>query len=114
LHFYLLIQIVRMADTKSRPMRHDLSVSYALPKAARLRAIATVGDQSYRMAKAIAWIKANYTKPLCVENLRTNLPKPYTGSLSLVNRLKPLHLQRNALSMAFAKLRGENGSPQLY
>jgi AraC-like DNA-binding protein len=36
---------------------------------ARLRAIATLGDQSHRTAKAIAWIKANYTKPLRVEDL---------------------------------------------
>lgn len=36
---------------------------------ARLRAIATLGDQSHRTAKAIAWIKANYAKPLRVEEL---------------------------------------------
>src|SRR5437667_6330886 len=36
---------------------------------ARLRAIATLGDQSHRTAKAIAWIAANYTKPLRVEEL---------------------------------------------
>jgi transcriptional regulator GlxA family with amidase domain len=36
---------------------------------ARLRAIATVGDQSHRTAKAIAWIRANYAKPLRVEDL---------------------------------------------
>ena len=36
---------------------------------ARLRAIATLGDQSHRMAKAIAWIKDNYAKPLRVEEL---------------------------------------------
>jgi AraC-like DNA-binding protein len=39
------------------------------PEGARLRAIATLGDQSHRTAKAIAWIKANYAKPLRVENL---------------------------------------------
>jgi AraC-like DNA-binding protein len=39
------------------------------PGGARLRAIATLGDQSHRTAKAIAWIKANYTKPLRVEDL---------------------------------------------
>jgi AraC-like DNA-binding protein len=39
------------------------------PEGARLRAIATLGDQSHRTAKAIAWIKANYTKPLRVEDL---------------------------------------------
>lgn len=36
---------------------------------ARLRAIATLGEQSHRTAKAIAWIKANFAKPLRVEDL---------------------------------------------
>jgi hypothetical protein len=36
---------------------------------ARLRAIATLGDQSQRTAKAIAWVRANYAKPLQVEDL---------------------------------------------
>ncbi len=35
----------------------------------RLRAIATAGDQSYRTAKVIAWIRTNYTKTLRVEDL---------------------------------------------
>lgn len=39
------------------------------PEGARLRAIATLGDQSHRTAKAIAWIKVNYAKPLRVEEL---------------------------------------------
>ena len=39
------------------------------PAGARLRAIATLGDQSHRTAKAISWIKANYAKPLRVEDL---------------------------------------------
>ena len=36
---------------------------------ARLRAIATLGQQSHRTAKAIAWISTNYAKPLRVEDL---------------------------------------------
>lgn len=36
---------------------------------ARLRAIATLGEQSQRTAKAITWILANYAKPLRVEDL---------------------------------------------
>jgi transcriptional regulator GlxA family with amidase domain len=36
---------------------------------ARLRAIATLGEQSHRTAKAIAWLKSNYEKPLRVEDL---------------------------------------------
>jgi AraC-like DNA-binding protein len=35
----------------------------------RLRAIATAGDQSYRTAKVIAWVKANYAKTIRVEDL---------------------------------------------
>lgn len=36
---------------------------------ARLRGVATLGDQSHRTAKAIAWIAANYSKTLRVEEL---------------------------------------------
>ena len=39
------------------------------PQGERLRAIATLGDQSHRTAKAIAWLRANYMKPLRVEEL---------------------------------------------
>jgi transcriptional regulator GlxA family with amidase domain len=39
------------------------------PEGARLRAAATAGDQSHRTAKAIAWVKTNYAKPLRVEDL---------------------------------------------
>jgi AraC-like DNA-binding protein len=39
------------------------------PEGARLRAIATMGDQSQRTAKAIAWVRTNYAKPLRVEDL---------------------------------------------
>lgn len=39
------------------------------PEGARLRAVATLGDQSHRTAKAIAWIAANYAKALRVEEL---------------------------------------------
>jgi AraC-like DNA-binding protein len=39
------------------------------PEAARLRAIATRGDQSQRTTKAISWIKSNFAKPLRVKEL---------------------------------------------
>jgi AraC-like DNA-binding protein len=39
------------------------------PEGARLRAIATLGDQSHRTAKAISWVKANYGRPLRVKEL---------------------------------------------
>ncbi|GGG90218.1 AraC family transcriptional regulator [Silvibacterium dinghuense] len=39
------------------------------PEGARLRAIATSGDQSHRTAKAISWIRDNYAKPVRVDDL---------------------------------------------
>jgi transcriptional regulator GlxA family with amidase domain len=39
------------------------------PQGARLRAIATNGDQSHRTAKAVAWLRANYAQPLRIEDL---------------------------------------------
>ncbi len=39
------------------------------PAGARLRAIATSGDQSHRTARAISWIKDNYAKPVRVDDL---------------------------------------------
>lgn len=39
------------------------------PQADRLRAIATAGDPSHRTARAIAWLKLNYAKPLRMEEL---------------------------------------------
>jgi len=39
------------------------------PQGGRLRTIATNGDLGNRTARAIAWLKANYTKPLRMEEL---------------------------------------------
>lgn len=39
------------------------------PQGERLRAIATTGDLSQRTARAIAWLRANYAKPLRMEEL---------------------------------------------
>jgi AraC-like DNA-binding protein len=39
------------------------------PQGERLRAIATTGDLSNRTARAIAWLRANYAKPLRIEEL---------------------------------------------
>jgi AraC-like DNA-binding protein len=39
------------------------------PEGARLRAIATSGDQSHRTAKAIAWLRTNYAEALRLEQL---------------------------------------------
>lgn len=42
---------------------------FQTPQGERLRAIATSGNLSQRAAKAIAWLSANYTKPLRMEEL---------------------------------------------
>ncbi len=39
------------------------------PQGRHLRAIATLGDQSQRTAKAVAWLRMHYAKPLRVEEL---------------------------------------------
>ena len=39
------------------------------PQAGRLRAIVTSGDLTQRTARAISWLRANFTKPLRVEDL---------------------------------------------
>ena len=39
------------------------------PQGKHLRAIATLGEQSHRTAKAVEWLRVNYTKPLRVEEL---------------------------------------------
>jgi hypothetical protein len=39
------------------------------PQGGRLRAIATSGDLSQRTARAIAWLRANYAKPLHMQEL---------------------------------------------
>jgi AraC-like DNA-binding protein len=41
------------------------------PQGERLRAIATTGDLSHRTARAIAWLRANFAKPLHMEELAT-------------------------------------------
>jgi AraC-like DNA-binding protein len=57
----------RLLDLLATPK--DIPFLSGGPEGARLRAIATVGDQSHRTAKAIAWIRANYAKPPRVEDL---------------------------------------------
>lgn len=39
------------------------------PQGKHLRAIATLGEQSQRTAKAVGWLRTNYAKPLRVEEL---------------------------------------------
>ncbi|MGC1296821.1 MAG: AraC family transcriptional regulator [Alloacidobacterium sp.] len=41
------------------------------PQGKHLRAIATLGEQSHRTARAVEWLRMNYAKPLRVEELAT-------------------------------------------
>ena len=58
--------IAFLNDLMQREILYRLLCS---PYGQRLRAIVTTGDQSYRVAKAIAWLRANYAKQLRVEKL---------------------------------------------
>ena len=42
---------------------------FRTPQGERLRAIATTGNLSHRTARALAWLRANYAKPLHMEEL---------------------------------------------
>jgi AraC-like DNA-binding protein len=70
------LRLIALLDTpKDIPFLSHLiqrEIIYRLlrtPQGERLRAIATTGDLSNRTAKAIAWLKTNYTKPLRMEEL---------------------------------------------
>lgn len=75
----LLSACCRLIDLLTNP--HDIpflggliqrEIIYRLlcgPEGARLRAIATSGDQSHRTARAISWIRDNYAKPVRVDDL---------------------------------------------
>ena len=64
-----------LADPQNIPYLSGLiqrEIIYRLltgPEGARLRAIATSGDQSHRTARAVSWIRNNYAKPVRVDNL---------------------------------------------
>ena len=69
-------RLVDLLDTpRDIPFLHGLiqrEIIYRILRSAegaRLRAIATQGEQSHRTARAIAWIRANYAKPLRLEDL---------------------------------------------
>src|SRR5271169_2180494 len=75
----LLGACIRLVDLLGTP--HDIpflssliqrEIIYRLlrsPQGRHLRAIATLGEQSHRTAKAVEWLRANYSKPLRVEEL---------------------------------------------
>jgi len=79
---------------------------------ARLRAVATLGDQSHRAAKAIAWIAANYSKPLHVEEL-AQLAKMGVSTLHhhfrMLTSMSPLQYQKQLRLQSARSLMLNNG-----
>ncbi|HEY1985636.1 MAG TPA: AraC family transcriptional regulator [Terracidiphilus sp.] len=79
--FQLLDACSRLVDLLNTPQ--DISFLSSLiqreivfrllrsPQGKHLRAIATLGEQSHRTAKAVEWLRLNYTKPLRIEELAT-------------------------------------------
>lgn len=72
------IRLVDLLDTpQDIPFLSNLiqrEIVYRLlrtPQGKHLRAIATLGEQSHRTAKAVEWLRMNYAKPLRVEELAT-------------------------------------------
>jgi AraC-like DNA-binding protein len=70
------IRLIELLDTpEDIPFLSDLlhrEIVYRIlrtPQAERLRAIATAGDLSQKTARAIAWLRANFAKPLRMEDL---------------------------------------------
>ena len=81
------------------------------PEAGRLRAIATLGDQSQRTAKAVAWIRANFAKPLRVDDL-ADIAGMGVSTLHhhfrLLTNMSPLQYQKQIrLQAARARMLGD-------
>ncbi len=82
------------------------------PEGARLRAVATLGDQSHRTAKAVAWITANYAKPLHVEEL-ARIARMGVSTLHhhfrMLTAMSPLQYQKQLRLQAARNLMLHNG-----
>ncbi|MDR3734425.1 MAG: AraC family transcriptional regulator [Acidobacteriaceae bacterium] len=67
------------------------------PQGRHLRAIATLGEQSHRTSKAVEWLRANYAKPLRVEEL-ANLARMGVSTLHhqfrSLTAMSPLQYQK--------------------
>ncbi len=78
----------------------------------RLRAVATLGDQSHRTAKAIAWIAANYSKTLRVEEL-AQLASMGVSTLhhhfKMLTSMSPLQYQKQLRLQSARSLMLNNG-----
>ena len=82
------------------------------PQGERLRAIATRGDLSHRTARAIAWLRDNYTKPLRMEELAAVAGMGVSTlhhQFRALTEMSPLQYQKQ-LRLQAARLRLINGS----
>lgn len=79
---------------------------------ARLRAVATLGDQSHRTAKAVAWITANFAKPLHVGEL-ARIASMGVSTLHhhfrMLTAMSPLQYQKQLRLQAARSLMLNNG-----
>ena len=64
------------------------------PEGARLRAIATSGDQSHRTARAISWIRDNYAKPVRVDDLAGMGVSTLHHHFRVMTHMSPLQYQK--------------------
>jgi AraC-like DNA-binding protein len=82
------------------------------PEGTRLRAVATLGDQSHRTAKAVAWITSNYPKPLHVEEL-AQIARMGVSTLHhhfrMLTAMSPLQYQKQLRLQAARSLMLNNG-----
>jgi AraC-like DNA-binding protein len=73
------------------------------PQAERLRAIATSGDLSQRTTRAIPWLRANFAKPLHMEDL-ASIPRMGVSTLHhqfrALTAMSPLQYQKLRLQSA--------------
>lgn len=115
-----IMACMRLLDLLDAP--HDIPFMAALverevvyralrsPLGKHLRAIATLGDQSNRTAKAVAWLKANFAKPLHVEEL-ARLAQMGVSTFHLrfksLTQMSPLQYQKR-LRLHQARLRMVN------
>jgi AraC-like DNA-binding protein len=77
------------------------------PLGKHLRAIATLGDQSNRTAKAVAWLKANFTKPLRIEDLADVAQmgiSTFHHHFRMLTQMSPLQYQKR-LRLHMARIR---------
>ena len=79
----LLTAFQRLIDLLAEPMDIPIlapiiqrEISYRLlmgDQGARLRQMASAGSQSHQIARAIDWLKGNFTRPLRIDNLATQV-----------------------------------------